>query len=544
MSIRLTATDEALRQAFASLTTRDSVARLLDVDPKLLRYYLYKAHNYRTFDVPKRSGSPRRISTPATALKILQRKLNQVLHAVYQGRSPVHGFVRERSIKTNALRHMGCELVLNFDLEDFFPSIHFGRVKGLFSKKPYALPEQVALTLAQICCHEKSLPTGAPTSPIVANMMCAAMDSQLKQVARKFGCIYTRYADDITFSTRAKRFHPSIVFRDATTKIWNIGDEVKNIIQANCFKINAAKTHVRNRDSRQEITGVKINAGLNVRQQLLRQVRAMLHAWETFGERAAEAEFRMKYDRKLRKNKQPAFRAVLRGKIEFIGFIRGRDDALYLKLLMRLLFLDDKIKARPVVATATTKDRVLEQAVWLLISEDGDAQATAFSAEGFELLTAFHAVEHVARKGAAMYATRPGYDDRRYPITVAEYDEVRDVAQLTLGMPSRVELKIGPKDHPQVGQPITLLGFPRYHHGDGVHIHHGPVTQSKVYNKIPHFVIDPVIFRGNSGGPVLDARNRVIGIAVKGYERPDSFSEKDELSSFVPIDVIGYLKPV
>lgn len=101
-------------------------------------------------------------------------------------------------------------------------------------------------------------------------MMCAAMDSQLKQVARKFGCMYTRYADDITFSTRAKRFHPSIVFRDATTKIWNVGDEVRNIIQANIFKINAAKTHVRNRDSRQEITGVRSNAGLNVRQQLLR----------------------------------------------------------------------------------------------------------------------------------------------------------------------------------------------------------------------------------------------------------------------------------
>jgi RNA-directed DNA polymerase len=314
-------------------------------------------------------------------------------------------------------------------------------------------------------------------------------------------------------------------------------------VQANIFKINGAKTHVRNRHSRQEITGIKINAGLNVRQQLLRQVRAMLHAWETFGEHMAQAEFRKSYDRKQRNNKEPKFRAVLRGKIEFIGFIRGRDDALYLRLLMRLLSLDAKMKARPVVPTASTKDKVLEQAVWLLISDDGNAQATAFSAEGLGLLTAFHAVEHVAR-GAIMYATRPGYDEHRYPITVSKFDEVRDVAQLSLSVNSYVELKIGTADQLQVGHPITLLGFPRYNVGDGVHIHRGPVTQNKVYNKVPHFVIDPVIFRGNSGGPVLDARNRVIGIAVKGYERPGGFSEKDELSSFVPIDLIKHLKPV
>jgi RNA-directed DNA polymerase len=289
VSTRLSADDATLHTAFLALKSRDDVAGLLDVSPKLLRYYLFKANKYRTFEIKKRSGASRTISSPANALKIIQQKLNQVLHAVYKKRSPVHGFVRDRSIKTNALRHMGCDVVLNFDLENFFPNVHFGRVKGLFSKKPYNLPDQVALTLAQICCNETVLPVGAPTSPMVANMICARMDAQLKEVAYEFGCMYTRYADDITFSTRSRRFDPSIAYRDPTTKTWVVGDRVRNIVEGNQFKIHETKTHVRTKHSRQEVTGITINERLNVRRQLIRQVRAMLHAWETFGEENAAA---------------------------------------------------------------------------------------------------------------------------------------------------------------------------------------------------------------------------------------------------------------
>jgi RNA-directed DNA polymerase len=366
----------------------------------------------------------RTISSPANALKIIQRKLNQVLHAVYKKRSPVHGFVRDRSIKTNALRHMGCEVVLNFDLENFFPNVHFGRVKGLFSKKPYNLPDQVALTLAQICCNETVLPAGAPTSPMIANMICALMDAKLKEVAYECDCMYSRYADDITFSTRTRRFDPSIAYRDPTSKKWVVGDRVKNIVEANQFKIHETKTHVRTKHARQEVTGITINERLNVRRQLIRQVRAMLHAWETFGEEKTAAEFLAKYNRKQRQKDNAEFRCVLRGKLEFLGFIRGRDDELYLRLLARFLSLAPEMKSRPVVALATTTDVVLTQAIWLLIGDAGDSQATAFAADGFGLLTAFHTVEHVAKQGKTMYATRPGYDGKHYRISVVKFDEV------------------------------------------------------------------------------------------------------------------------
>ena len=207
----------------------------------------------------------------------------------------------------------------------------------------------------------------------------------------------------------------------------------------------------------------------------------------------------------------------MRGKIEFIGFVRGRDDLLYLKLLSRMLLLDTNQKAKPVTPTHTTKEKVIEQAVWLLIDKDGKHQATAFSVEGLGLLTAYHCVAHLNGKSTEqMFVTRPGYDSGMYPIKIEKQDEVRDVAQLSVAARCQIELKIGNDNNLEVGQPIKLFGFPRYHQGDSIHIHHGPITQSKVYNKIPHFVIDPVIFRGNSGGPVLDEKNRVVGIAVKG----------------------------
>jgi RNA-directed DNA polymerase len=149
-----------------------------------------------TFRLRKRTGGYRVISRPNGPLIIIQRKLNQVLRAAYSARSPVHGFVRHKSIVTNARRHLQKRLVLNFDLENFFPSIHFGRVKGLFQGKGYMLPEQVATTLAQICCDKGVLPIGAPTSPVLSNMVCAQMDSRLKRLAMGSGCTYTRYADD------------------------------------------------------------------------------------------------------------------------------------------------------------------------------------------------------------------------------------------------------------------------------------------------------------------------------------------------------------
>jgi RNA-directed DNA polymerase len=174
MSLLLSADSEELRELFFALQTPEDIAHLLEVEYGTLVYHLYVvagSAKYTTFDIPKKSGGFRTISTPVTALKIIQRKLNQVLQCVYQHKASVHGFVCDRSIVTNASRHGRKRFVFNVDLNDFFPSINFGRVRGMFMASPYMLDPAVATVLAQICCFDNQLPQGAPTSPIVSNMI-------------------------------------------------------------------------------------------------------------------------------------------------------------------------------------------------------------------------------------------------------------------------------------------------------------------------------------------------------------------------------------
>jgi RNA-directed DNA polymerase len=501
VSVKLVADDNTLRLQFLALKTSDDLANLLDVEPRTLRFYLTKAKNYRTFEIKKRSGGNRKIAAPANALKIIQRKLNQVLQAVYGMRLPVHGFVRDRNVKTNASRHLGARWVVNFDLADFFPSIHFGRVRGLFSHKPYNLPHSVSHILAQICCHENALPAGSPSSPVVANMICAQMDSQLRAFAKRSTCIYTRYADDITLSTKKAKLDPNIAYRNSVTHAWALGDELRTIIETNKFKINDRKTRVRDKSGRQEVTGLRINNGLNVSRALVRQVRAMLHAWEYYGESAAEEEFKARYDHKQRQNSQVSFQLVLRGKLEFIGFVRGRTDSLYIKLLTRFLSLDEKFKARPIMIDEATHRDVIARAVWLLISTSNAVSGTAFAVEGGTLLTAAHCVE------TEMVAIQPSFGNKLFPVRVIRSDTNIDIAEIEIDAPRIVRFQVGNDNNLATEDQITVIGFPRYRSGDSVAVSGGKITHSRNYQGIPHFVINTNIVQGNSGGPILDKNN-------------------------------------
>jgi RNA-directed DNA polymerase len=343
MSINLSLPVDEIRERFRNLRKREDIAELLEISDYQLRYHLYifpieKA--YKEFKIPKRSKGYRLIHAPRTSLKIIQRKLNQVLNCIYQTKPSTYGFTIGKSIIGNAEQHLQQKRVLNLDIKDFFPSINFGRVRGLFMAHPYNCPKEVATVLAQICCHENKLPQGAPTSPTISNMICARMDSQLQYMARKHRCIYTRYADDITFSTSKSHFSSLLTFYSTTEGKFVLGEYLREIIEQNGFSVNESKVRLRTQHQHQEVTGITVNEKLNVRRKYVRQIRAMLHAWEKYGLELAQEEF---YRKRKLEGSEISYRDVVKGKIEFLGNVKGEGDSIYVKFLEKLKQLSPKM---------------------------------------------------------------------------------------------------------------------------------------------------------------------------------------------------------
>ena len=242
---------------------------------------------YSSFDVPKRRGGVRKISAPSPELKLLQRNLSDVLQncaeEINKGKKwqdqLAHGFKRGRSIITNAAKHQKRRYVFNVDLQDFFPAINFGRVRGFFIKDAnFMLHPKVATVLAQIACHENGLPQGAPCSPVISNLIGHVLDIHLCKLASASGCTYSRYADDITFSTNKPDFPSGIAKRTAgETHKWGVGDKLLDAVTNAGFAINPTKTRMQYRSSRQAVTGLVVNRKVNIPSDYRRTVRAMAH---------------------------------------------------------------------------------------------------------------------------------------------------------------------------------------------------------------------------------------------------------------------------
>lgn len=268
------------------------VARLLGYKPKSLSYVVYKMPvKYKEFTVPKKSGGVRNISAPCPELKLLQRRLSDGLQSCWEEienqkniRKPIsHGFRRDASIVTNASVHRGRRFVFNVDIKDFFGSINFGRVFGFFLRnKDFLLDENVAKIVAAVACHEGKLPQGSPCSPVISNLIGQILDIRLVRLANVHGCSYSRYADDLTFSTNERMFPSAIAFSNAG-HTWEVGAALSKIIERSGFEINPEKTRMQYRDSRQEVTGLVVNQRINTRSEYRRLARAMTHKLVTEG---------------------------------------------------------------------------------------------------------------------------------------------------------------------------------------------------------------------------------------------------------------------
>lgn len=257
------------------INTLEALASSLNCSANFLKYILYAYggpnNHYHSFFISKKSGGLREICAPDEQLKWLKRKIAFMLIEQIKSTGHFskvsHGFIKNRSIITNAARHVHKKIVLNTDIADFFDSIHFGRVKGYFEKNiDFLLQENIAQALANLVCYQGRLPQGAPTSPVISNLVCSSLDYRLVKLAKKYRLSFTRYVDDMSFSTNDMLFNERInVFLD----------ELQYVVEKAGFKLNSQKTRIIYNDSQQKVTGLIVNKKINIDREYYKETRAM-----------------------------------------------------------------------------------------------------------------------------------------------------------------------------------------------------------------------------------------------------------------------------
>ena len=554
----LTRHDSDLLARFRTLRVSADVADLLEVPPRYLRKVLRTRGDrgrYTTFTVSKRSGGVRQIASPPQALRILQEKLNYILQLVYRPKPSVHGFTIGRSIRSNATRHVGQLWILNIDLENYFPSIHFGRVMGAFMAKPFYLPKYAAIALSQICTPSDGLlPQGAPTSPFISNIVCARLDGQLMALAKRHRLKYSRYCDDISLSTSDPEFPASVAVPVGgwTGADVAIGEALQTVVTSNGFTINAGKTRLQAQSSHQEVTGVVVNEFPNVKRTYVRRIQALLHAWRKYGvESAAKTLVKVVGAEPLSDEGNAAlihaFRSHVRGIVEHVGYIRGRKDPLYCKLRNQLHALDASlIKEAPSPSRyrgrlpTSTPERWLELlqrrrggVALLEVRSGGETNmGTTFALDADTLVTAGHVLKdsvtmmspsgHLSLESAYFHLTgRARVDAALVPCT-------HGLA------PIQVDRRL-----PEAGEAVAVIGYasiPGAHPELGIY----PGTVDTVRDNYPrdlkliYISVPPA--GGLSGGPLIDCRGRAVGVVIQSqFERTGPEVPGREFFTVLPI---------
>ncbi len=266
---RLSDSDKLARHGLPRFDDAAALAGALGISVGRLRRLAFsravsRSCHYVRFSIPKRTGGERQISAPMPQLKRAQRWILDNVLAKLPLHEAAHGFTDERSIVTNARPHLGAAVLVNLDLRDFFPTVTYRRVKGLYRSLGYSEP--VAIVLALLCSEpptteleldgvtyyvsvgERVLPQGAPTSPAITNLLCRGMDARLSSVAKALDFGYTRYADDLSFSSARKDADAGRLLR-----------RVRHVVEAEGFCVHPDKTRVLRAGRRQEVTGLVVN---------------------------------------------------------------------------------------------------------------------------------------------------------------------------------------------------------------------------------------------------------------------------------------------
>lgn len=312
-------------QGLPLLSSPLALAQAMGIEVAELKFLCFhrevgRVRHYQRFSLPKKTGGVRTISAPMPRLKRAQYWVLDNVLARVPCHPAAHGFVPGRSIVSNAAPHCGQDVIINLDLKDFFPGITYPRIKGVFRALGYG--ETVATLLALLCSENVSdellvdgerffvggpararvLPQGVPTSPMLTNVLCRRLDRRLQGVADKLGFVYTRYADDLSFSASG----------DAAGLVGRLLRQVHFILKEEGLTPHPDKLHVQRAGTRQEVTGVVVNQQPAVSRTQRRQLRATLHRARQQGLAACTWQGR------------PASADVLIGYAQFVKMVQAR----------------------------------------------------------------------------------------------------------------------------------------------------------------------------------------------------------------------------
>jgi RNA-directed DNA polymerase len=311
---------------FRRLRNLDELAQLLEC-PALELLDMAVAPKYHTFEVPKKGGGMRLIEDPEATLKQVQGQLNHLLQAGYyfHASDAAHGFVinpnkkaYRRNIVSNAQQHLGASWLLNTDIQDFFHLVTASMVADVFRAAPYKFSEEFADVLALLCTYNGRLPMGAPTSPVLSNWAFRVTDANLTALAQSKGWKYTRYADDMSFSSETEIELDEVQL-------------IRNLIGHSGFVLNETKVKLFGPDDVKEVTGLVLG---KEDVELKPEFAALLKKEIT------RLEGILAVCHRLEKEKSKwvvKFQQQIEGKINFAEQVLGGGDPVYQQLLGQYL---------------------------------------------------------------------------------------------------------------------------------------------------------------------------------------------------------------
>ncbi len=518
---------------FTKLKTNEQLARKIDMDYSYFTYLVYvrtDEQNYTPYLIPKKNGEYRKIAAPCKNLKYIQKQIANFIYREVKIKNCVHGFARGRSIKTNANYHLKRKHILNIDIKDFFDTITANRIYGVFRGHPFNFPEKLSSCLAKIATYHGKLTQGSPLSPIISTLVCRRLDNDLSSFAVKYGLRYSRYADDITFSS-VKSMNDLFKENPVTNEI-TLCKELIDIITRNDFQINKDKIRYRNKTQRMEVTGLIINDKPNLPRKYRDKIRAMLHAWKKFGYENAEKEYLNKFS-ECNKN----FKQVIYGKLNFYKNIRGVTDNHYQKMarLFNMLSSDIKLPLNP------TSKEIIQKAVWVIENTinaekhntpiEKMSQGTCFFLKNVGIVTAAHVLFPKKNKTSNefspdfnqppmtnFYILNPINPSHHVNVQLINIDKDRDWAILCLKDANSLSInndyfELESCSKFEIGIDITLCGYPNFHLGHQIRTERGQIVAIKTEHAVKKFEITANIHHGNSGGPILNDKMEVLGWA-------------------------------